>query len=93
MRRIVSEKEIEQALILPPETTRAFFRGRAVAKFGSAISALQWDEIVFAEGKRTRRVALPEPLEDARLLQLNALVTEATDFEEFFRALHRPEFS
>ncbi len=87
MRRVVSEEEIQAAILTPPETTRAYFRGRAVAKFGSAISALQWDEIIFREGKRQRRVSLPEPILDERLKNLIALVQDETDFEEFFRRL------
>jgi proteasome accessory factor A len=33
MRRLVSEEEVKEAIFHPPETTRAFFRGRAVARF------------------------------------------------------------
>ena len=32
VRRIVTEEEIKAAIFNPPETTRAFFRGRAVAR-------------------------------------------------------------
>src|SRR5437588_1195470 len=46
MRRITSEEEIKTAIFSPPETTRAFFRGRAVARFNDQISSIQWDEIV-----------------------------------------------
>ena len=90
MRRVVTEEEIAPAIVSPPETTRAYFRGRSVAKFGSAISAVQWDEIVFAEGRRTRAVALPEPFADARLEALNALVRDEADYAKFFRALRAP---
>ena len=93
MRRITTEDDIEKAIVSPPETTRAYFRGRAVAKFGYAIGALQWDEIVFSEGKRSRRVALPEPFANARLERLHALVRDEADFGVFFRALSGPEFS
>ncbi|MEO5722637.1 MAG: proteasome accessory factor PafA2 family protein, partial [Chthoniobacterales bacterium] len=87
MRRFVTEDEIAAAIVTPPETTRAYFRGRAVARFGEAISALQWDEIVFREGKRPRRVALPEVAEDERLTRLNAHVRDAETLELFLRGL------
>src|SRR5213595_3350384 len=45
MRRVTSEEEIKTAIFNPPETTRAFFRGRAVARFNDEISSIQWDEI------------------------------------------------
>ena len=48
MRRIMNEEEIKTAIFTPPETTRAFFRGRSVARFNDEISSIQWDEIVFA---------------------------------------------
>ncbi len=87
VRRVVSDAEIGQARLQPPETTRAFFRGRAVARFGEAISALQWDEIVFRQGKRARRVALPEPFCDERIERLNAQIQNAPTLELFLHSL------
>ena len=51
-RRLVSEDEIKSAIFTPPETTRAFFRGRSVARFNDEIASIQWDEIVFGNGDR-----------------------------------------
>jgi hypothetical protein len=87
MRRMISEKEIKDAIFSPPETTRAYFRGRAVARFNHAISSIQWDEIAFTNGLRTRLVALPEPASNERLEKLNELVNADTEFEDFFRAI------
>ena len=87
MRTIVSEEEIKSAIFTPPETTRAYFRGRSVARFNDAITSIQWDEIAFANGMRSHLVSLPEPASDARLEALNGLVREETEFPEFFRAL------
>ena len=89
MRNIVSEEEIKSAIFAPPETTRAYFRGRSVARFNDAITSIQWDEIAFANGTRSHLVALPEPADGARLETLNALVREEPEFPEFFRALAR----
>src|SRR5439155_26915115 len=60
MRRVAMEDDIKTAIFNPPETTRAFFRGRAVARFNDEISSIQWDEIVFTNGAHSYRVALPE---------------------------------
>jgi proteasome accessory factor A len=87
MRSIVSEKEIKNAIFAPPETTRAYFRGRAVARFNHAISSIQWDEIAFKNGARSHLVTLPEPAADERLEALNELVREDEEFEDFFSAL------
>src|SRR5437660_8811850 len=50
IRRLAKEEEIKTAIFTPPETTRAFFRGRSVARFNDQIASIQWDELVFANG-------------------------------------------
>src|SRR5438067_10766986 len=87
MRSLIREKEIEASIFSPPETTRAWFRGRAVARFNHAISTIQWDEIEFRNGKRSRVVKLPEPAGDPRMGKLNELVDAENEFDGFFRAL------
>ncbi len=87
MRRIVNEDEIKMSIFTPPETTRAFFRGRSVARFNDEITSIQWDEIVFANGSQSRRVALPEASLDTRLEALNLAARNGKDFVEFIRAL------
>jgi proteasome accessory factor A len=89
MRSIVTEQEIKSAIFTPPETTRAWFRGRAVARFNDAITSIQWDEITFADGARSHLVALPEPAGGGRLEALNELARNEMEFAEFFRALAR----
>src|SRR5437764_10750826 len=90
MRTLISEKEIKDAIFSPPETTRAWFRGRAVARFNHAITSIQWDEIAFSDGRKSHVVTLPEPAGDERLDALNELVNADNDFEDFFRALSGP---
>ncbi len=90
MRRITSEEEIKTAIFSPPETTRAFFRGRAVARFNDEISSIQWDEIVFANpavAGQSYRVALPEAAMNARLEALNHAARNGKDFAEFMNEI------
>jgi Pup amidohydrolase len=87
MRRITNEEEIKAAIFNPPETTRAFFRGRAVARFNDEISSIQWDEIVFTNQANSFRVALPEPAMNARLDALNHAAHNGKDFSEFLSAV------
>jgi Pup amidohydrolase len=87
VRRITSEEEIKTAIFSPPETTRAFFRGRAVARFNDEISSIQWDEIVFASGAQSFRVALPEPAMNVRLDALNHAARNGKNFPEFMSAI------
>jgi proteasome accessory factor A len=87
IRRIVEEDEIRHAIFHPPETTRAFFRGRAVAKFNREITSIQWDEITFQNNDALRSVLLPHPAYDARLEQVNAAVRDARTFAALEAAL------
>src|SRR5438270_3101578 len=74
MRNIVSEEEIKSANFAPPETTRAFFRGRSVARFNHAITSIQWDEIALKHRGRSKLVKLPETASEARLEAMIDLV-------------------
>jgi proteasome accessory factor A len=87
MRRVTTEDEIKSAIFNPPETTRAFFRGRAVARFNDEISSIQWDEVVFANGAYSCRVALPEAAMNPRLDALNHAARNGKDFSEFMSAI------
>ncbi len=87
MRRVVTEDEIKTSIFSPPETTRAFFRGRSVARFNDEISSIQWDEIVFVNQFQIRRVVLPEAASDARLSALNHAARNGKDFAEFIRVV------
>jgi proteasome accessory factor PafA2 len=87
MRRFVKEDEIKLSIFTPPETTRAFFRGRSVARFNDQIASIQWDELVFANGALSRRVTLPEASADARLDALNHAARNGKDFSEFMAAI------
>ena len=61
--KLVSEAEARAAMTTPPETTRAYFRGRCLAKFPDDIVAANWDSLVFDIGRDPlRRVPMMEPL-------------------------------
>jgi len=87
IRRIVSEDDIRMSIFNPPDTTRAFFRGRSVARFNEQIASIQWDEIVFANNAQSRRVVLPEAFADARLDALNHAARNGKDFPGFIQAI------
>lgn len=87
IRRVTSEDEIKTSIFSPPETTRAFFRGRAVARFNDEILSIQWDEMVFTNGPQPRRIALPEAAMDARLEALNQAARNGKNFAEFMNAV------
>lgn len=82
MRRVLAEEEIKRAIFQPPDSTRAFFRGRSVAKFNNEIASIHWDEVVFSHPVGSRRVSLNQAFDDARLDQLNKVIQEARNYEE-----------
>jgi proteasome accessory factor A len=87
MRRIVSEDEIRIAIFQPPPTTRAYFRGRAVARFNCEIESIQWDEIVFNAHGQQHRVEMPRPAHDERQEKVNAAIREAKGFADLVQRL------
>ncbi|MEP6937341.1 MAG: proteasome accessory factor PafA2 family protein [Chthoniobacterales bacterium] len=85
MLSFVSEEEIARAVQSPPETTRAFIRGRCVARFGAEIESVQWDEVILNAPSGVCRIPLPEPACDRRLDVLHAAIRDATNLPEFLR--------
>ena len=60
---LVDAAEVETAMTNPPTTTRAYFRGRCLAKWPEHIVAANWDSLVFDLGRDPlRRVPMLEPL-------------------------------
>jgi len=63
MQHLFTAEEIAAAVEEPPSTTRAFFRGKCVGKYGAALVAANWDSLVFDIGEDTlKRVPMMEPL-------------------------------
>jgi Pup amidohydrolase len=63
--RLLSDESVAEAVTEPPRTTRAYFRGKCLQYFGSAIAAANWDSMVFdlSPAKDTlQRVPMMEPL-------------------------------
>jgi Pup amidohydrolase len=60
--RLVSEAEVQAAVTTPPEDTRAWFRGRCLAKFRDDVTAAGWDSMIFDVGGETlQRVPMMDP--------------------------------
>src|SRR5712691_485900 len=67
MERLVSEAEIEEAMMVPPDDTRAYFRGRCIDRYRQSIAAASWDSIIFDVGSDAlQRVPTREPLRGTR---------------------------
>jgi Pup amidohydrolase len=63
MQRVVSDDEVDRAVAEPPTDTRAYFRGRCLAKYPDAVAAASWDSVIFDVGRESlQRVPMLEPL-------------------------------
>ncbi|MDP9496844.1 MAG: proteasome accessory factor PafA2 [Actinomycetota bacterium] len=63
MVRLLSEDEVQRAVVEPPEDTRAYFRGRCLAKYPEEVAAASWDSVIFDVGRDSlQRVPTLEPL-------------------------------
>ncbi len=79
LRRIVGDDAIEAAILEPPASTRAFFRGQCVKRFPGAIAAANWDSVVFDLGDGPlQRVPMPDPLRGTAALTAHLFETNST---------------
>jgi proteasome accessory factor A len=65
--RLTTDDEVERAVMVPPEDTRAYFRGRCIARFPDAIAAASWDSVILDTGRDAlQRIPMREPLRGTR---------------------------
>jgi proteasome accessory factor A len=87
MRRMVSEEEITEAIVTPPEDTRAYFRGRCMERYPGAIAAASWDSVIFDLGRESLvRIPTLEPLRGTKA-HVGALLEASESAEELVEAL------
>jgi len=85
--RITTDDEVDDAIANPPPDTRAFFRGRCLAKWGDDIVAANWDSLVFDVGADTlRRVPMMEPTRGTKA-HVGTLVEECDTAAELLERL------
>ncbi len=58
MRGVPEEKAVMDAVNQPPKDTRAWIRGRCVAKFAEAIISAQWDHVTLRGSQGRLRISL-----------------------------------
>ncbi len=87
LRRLTTDAETERAMTEPPTGTRAYFRGRCLQRYPSAIVAANWDSLVFDVGDDPlRRVPMMEPLRGTEH-HVGRLVDESDTAAELLRRL------
>ncbi|NYI94549.1 depupylase/deamidase Dop [Streptomonospora nanhaiensis] len=68
MKRLLDEADVERSITEPPEDTRAYFRGRCLAKYADSVAAASWDSVIFdlPGYDSLQRVPTLEPLRGTR---------------------------
>ena len=63
LRTLLDERSIEHATLEPPHTTRAYFRGKVLAKWPEQVVAANWDSVLIdAGGDALVRIPMDDPL-------------------------------
>ncbi len=80
-------ENVERAILEPPRSSRAYFRGRCVRKFGAEMSSVQWDEVEFLHNNKKCRIAMEDWFDPDDIARYNSLVDKATTPENLLREL------
>ena len=84
---LVTEREVQSAISNPPDDTRAYFRGRALGRFSSQVTAASWDAVIFDTGADSlQKVPMMEPLKGTKAA-IGALFDAAEDAADLLRRL------
>jgi proteasome accessory factor PafA2 len=87
--RVVSEADVQRAVMEPPEDTRGYFRGRCIERYRDSIAAASWDSIIFDVGlEALQRVPMREPLKGTRE-HVEELLEASETAADLVRALQR----
>jgi len=91
MRRLVKEDDVIAAMRQPPEDTRAYFRGRCLERYPTAVAAASWDSVIFDLGRESLvRIPTLEPLRGTRN-HVGKLIDASATAEDLVTALTRDE--
>jgi len=64
---LCAKPDVMTAMVKPPESTRAFFRGTVLQRWPNDVIAANWDSVVFdIPNQGLKRVPMPEPLRGTR---------------------------
>ena len=89
MKRLVSEEEVQEAILTPPEDTRAYFRGRCLERYPEEVAAASWDSVIFDLGRESLvRIPTLEPLRGTKA-HVGELLEASESAQELVDALTR----
>src|SRR5450432_4115143 len=88
MQTLLTDDAVTRATTTPPDDTRAYFRGRCLAKFGSEVAAASWDSVIFdlPGHESLQRIPTLEPLRGTKA-HVGDLIDRCTTAAELVAAL------
>jgi proteasome accessory factor A len=86
--RLLTADEVTRAVTEPPADTRAYFRGRCLAKYPDRIAAASWDSVIFDLPGRDslQRIPTMEPTRGTRS-HVGELLDRCATAEDLFAAI------
>ena len=90
MERLLDDARGRRAMHDPPEDTRAYFRGRCLAKYAGEVAAASWDSVIFdLPGRESlQRVPTMDPLRGSKA-HVGALLDRCATAEALVRRARR----
>ena len=82
LKKLITDKEVNNGIDNPPHETRAYFRGVCLQKWPESIVSANWDSLVFRlEGDHLKRIPILDPSEGslAKVRSLLERVTSPTE--------------
>lgn len=79
---LCAKSDVMTAMINPPESTRAFFRGSVLQRWPNDVIAANWDSVVFdIPNQGLKRIPMPEPLRGTRQMVGDVLASSRNPAE------------
>ena len=79
---LCAKADVMTAMINPPESTRAFFRGTVLQRWPNDVIAANWDSVVFdIPNQGLKRIPMPEPLRGTRQIVGDVLASSRNPAE------------
>jgi proteasome accessory factor A len=91
MERLVTDEDVEQAMVEPPRDTRAFIRGVCVQRFAPQIHRIGWGRVGIEEAGHTHWVNL-YPFVDGAVAAVNERLLQTQTLTEVLELVSRGEY-
>jgi proteasome accessory factor A len=87
IQRLTTDQEIQEALIFPPEGTRARIRGLCIRKFKDQIQSIQWEKISFKNGWHKPVLNMERLLDPREINEWHTQLEAASSWKEAMNVL------